>query len=582
MDPVEQIKAKIDIVDLISSYFPLKKMGRNFAARCPFHQETKPSFMVSPDRQIFRCFGCEAKGDIFAFIQQKEGLTFREALELLAKKAGVTLPRYDKKLRDEKEKLFEINNLAAKLYHHILQNTRTGEVARKYLLGRKISQNLWEKFYLGHAPGQSVLEKFLTKAGFSLSEIAQSGLLIAGEFGRFFDRFRNRLIFPIFNLQGGIVGFSGRAIDVQDEPKYLNSPETPIFTKGAQLFGLNLAKEAIRAKGFLILTEGEFDVIASHGAGVENVAAVKGTALTADQVRLICRFCDQISICFDTDLAGDAAARRGIELADLASLSIKVIQLTGVKDPDEAVKKSKKLWADSVEAAVPVYDWLIEEAFRRYDTTLAYGKKKISDELIPILSGISDEVVRAHYFQKLSNKLDLAEVALWEKAAKFEKKPEAEETLESLPKSTNRRKSLSEYFLALILQGANFIKNRNLWPEIEQIDPSLKNFYQEIIISSLGKSDNFDLKNFAQSLTSENLTIFDNLLFLNLGKIIEAEAAFEKELKKTWQALAKIYYQEKIGEVLDKIKSVKGGAEQKNFATNLNFLLQQLRTLQKE
>lgn len=581
MDPIDQIKARIDIVDLISSYFPLKKMGRNFAARCPFHQETKPSFMVSPDRQIFRCFGCEAKGDIFAFIQQKEGLTFREALEFLAKKAGVTLPRFNKKLRDEKEKLAEINSLAAKLYHHILQNTRTGAMARKYLQERKIEPSLWEKFSLGYAPNQPVLEKFLLKTGLTISEIAQSGLLIAGEFGKFFDRFRGRIIFPISNLQGTIVGFSGRSIDEAQEPKYLNSPETVIFQKGANLFGLNLARDAIKREDFAILTEGEFDVISSHGSGVENVVGVKGTSLTEDQVKLISRFCDQISICFDTDLAGDAAARRGIELADREGLSIKVIQLASAKDPDEAVRKSVDLWKKAVVAAIPVYDWLINEAFRRYDAAAVYGKKKISDELIPILAKISDEVVKAHYFQKLSTKLDLVETSLWEKSEKLGKAEKEEEAVDQeLPKVISRSKNLSEYFLALILQGANFVKTRKFWPEIEFFPLELKNFYQEIIISSLGKGE-FDLKSFAKAQTGENLKILDNLLFINLGKALDTESVFEAELKKTWQALAEIYYREKLQEILSKIKGVKF-EKQAKFAPKLNFLLQQLAIIRKE
>lgn len=581
MDPIDQIKAKIDIVDLISSYFPLKKMGRNFAAQCPFHQETKPSFMVSPDRQIFRCFGCEAKGDIFGFIQQKEGLTFREALEFLAKKAQVSLPRFNKKVRDEKERLVEINKLTAKLYHHILLNTKTGSIARQYLQERKIDSGLWEKFYLGFAPKQSVLEKFLVKAGFNLGEIAQSGLLIAGEFGSFFDRFRGRVVFPIFSATSeAIVGFSGRSVDVAQEPKYLNSPETLIFTKGANLYGLNLAKEAIRQKGFAILTEGEFDVISSHKVGIENVVGVKGTSLTSDQIKLISRFCDQISICFDTDLAGDAAARRGIELADSAGLSIKVIRVNGAKDPDEAVRKSANLWKKSVEEAVPVYDWLIDEAAKRYDSSSVYGKKKISDEIVPILTTISDEVVAAHYFQKLANKLDLLEVALWNKAARFEKKEDTEEVDKGELKSANPQKNLSEYFLALILQGHKLVNSRQNWPEVNFISSDLKSFYQEVIITNLGKG-NFDLKSFAASLAGDNLKILDSLLFVNLGKVLDSETIFETELKKTSLALGKIYYKEKIAQTLDRIKNSKK-AEYAKFTNNLNWLLAQLATLQKE
>ena len=584
MDPIDQIKAKIDIVDLISSYVPLKKMGRNFAARCPFHQETKPSFMISPDRQIFRCFGCEKKGDIFGFIQEKEGFTFRESLEFLAKKAGVTLPRYDKKTRDQKERLTEINTLAAKLYRHILLNTRTGAAARKYLESRGIQSALWEKFNLGFAPPQPVLEKFLTKAGFGFSEIAQSGILVAGDFGRFFDRFRQRLIFPIFNLQGAVVGFSGRVINSQQEPKYLNSPETLIFQKGSNLYGLNLAKDAVKATGFAILVEGEFDVIASHVAGVENVVAVKGTALTDDQIKLISRFTDQISLCFDVDLAGDAAARRGIELADRAGLNIKVIRIARAKDPDEAVRKSKDLWIGSVESAIPVYDWLIEEVFGRYDGKTAYGAKKISDEILPALARISDEVVRAHYFQKLASKLSLTEEALWEKAAKFKNlgKVEISETQEEQAEPVSRHQKLSEYYLALLLAGHQFVNSRKDWLDPEAICTDLRNFYQEIIISTLGAGD-FDIKNFSASLVPENLKILDGLLFINLGQSLESAAVFESELKKTVQALGQLYYKEKIAQTLSEIKAARQDKDNSDkLAANLNGFLQKLASLQKE
>lgn len=583
MDPIDQIKAKIDIVDLISEYFPLKKMGRNFAALCPFHKDSKPSFMVSPDRQIFRCFSCEKRGDIFAFIQEKEGLDFRESLEFLAKKAGVTLPRYDKKARDEKEKLFEINQLAAKLYHHILLNTRTGALYRKYLQDRKIDKNQWVKFYLGASPRQSILAKFLQSKGFTISEIAQSGLLVAGEPGKFFDRFFARIIFPIFDVQGRIVGFSGRVIDEKSEPKYLNSPETPIFQKGSHLFGLNLAKEAIKGQGFAILTEGEFDVIASHGAGIENVVAVKGTSLTENQVNLLCRFCDQISICFDMDLAGDAAARRGIELADSAGLSIKVIQIPGAKDPDEAVKKSPNLWKKAIAEAIPVYDWLIVEATRRYDAASPYGAKKITDEITPIMAAISDEVVKAHYFQKLAARLAIAESALWEKAARFLPKKLAPTEVESetKPAAVDRLQSLSEYFLALILQGAAFVKSRQFWPELNFIHSSLRNFYQEIIISTLGKA-NFDLKSFTKAQTGATLPILDNLLFINLGTALDSEVAFGQELTKVWQKLCQLYYKEKIASTLAEIKQAKQEKRDSDKLTNnLNFLLKQLASLQK-
>lgn len=549
MDPIEEIKRKIDIVEFISEYLPLKKMGRNFAAKCPFHTETKPSFMVSPDRQIFRCFGCEAAGDVFSFLEKKEGLSFPEALEVLAKRAGVTLERFEPRKKSEKEKLLTITNWATKLFHHLLTKHELGKRARVYLEKRGIKSQSTADFGLGYAPKSGeLLSKFLESKGFGQADVASSGLLVSRASGEYFDRFRDRIIFPIKDVKGQVVGFSGRLIELggekfpETEPKYLNSPETLIFQKGFLLYGLDIAKDAIRDKDLAVLVEGEFDVISSHQAGVKNVVAVKGTSLTREQVGLVSRFAENMAICFDTDIAGDAAARRGIELAEQAGMNIKVIQTAGFKDPDEMIKDSVQKWQDAVLKAVPVYDWLIDSALRRFDKTTAEGKKKIGRELLPIFSRISDELVKAHYLQKLSASLGLAEEVLWKALAKtsikkivFEKVPVEKDKGSSLAR--DKSSFLSEHFLSLLLQGWEFCDRRDFWPQPAFFPQGpLKKIFENIIISPLAKGpkekEEFELGQFFKTLPEELTSLVDRLILTDLGDVLEDRTKFQAELEK--------------------------------------------------
>jgi len=549
MDPVEEIKRKIDIVEFISEYLPLKKMGRNFAAKCPFHTETKPSFMISPDRQIFRCFGCDVAGDIFAFLEKKEGLSFPEALEVLAKKAGVTLERFEPRKKSEREKLLTITSWATKLFYHLLTKHDLGRRARAYLEKRGIKKDSIADFGLGYAPKSGeLLSKFLESKGFQQASIASSGLLVSRASGGYFDRFRDRIIFPIKDVKGQVVGFSGRLIELggekfpESEPKYFNSPETLIFQKGFLLYGLDLAKDAIRDKNLAVLVEGEFDVISSHQAQVKNVVGVKGTSLTREQVGLVSRFSENMAICFDTDIAGDAAARRGIELAEQAGMNIKVIQTDGFKDPDEMIKDSAQKWQDSVGKAVPVYDWLIDSALRRFDKTTAEGKKKIGQELLPIFGRISDELVKAHYLQKLAASLSVAEEVLWRALTKtstkkivFTDTPVVREKVSG--ETRDKLNLLCEHFLSLLLQGWEFCDRRDFWPQ-PAFFPSgpLKKIFENIIISPLAKGpkekEEFELGQFLKILPEDVIPLVDRLILTDLGDVLEDKSKFQVELEK--------------------------------------------------
>ena len=457
MDDVENIKSKVDIVEVVSSYIPLKKAGRNFSGLCPFHAEKTPSFMVSAERQAFKCFGCGEGGDVFTFLEKMEGWGFREVLEELAKRVGIKLKRFEPTGQSRvREKILEINKLTAKFYAHLLTKHEAGEVARQYLAKRSIKRPIWEKFEMGFAPDSwDKTIGFLKSRGFSIDDLSVAGLAIAGRKG-FYDRFRNRLMFPLKDSRGTVLGFAGRIIassqsqSEKSEAKYINSPETSVFNKGSVLFGLDVAREEIRKKNETVLVEGEFDVLSSHAAGVLNVVASKGTALTDKQVAAISRICESVALCFDKDVAGDVASRRGIELLDMAGVGIKVVNLATYKDPDEFAKSDPLGFKKAIGASENIYDYLIESALRRHDASSAYGKKAVGGEILPVLSKISDDMVRAHYIGKLAKVLDLEVSLIADALSKRSNVVVENDNLESVF-SKKFDLSLEEYFLALVI-----------------------------------------------------------------------------------------------------------------------------------
>ncbi len=458
MDEIEQIKQKINIVDLVAEYIPLKKAGVNFKALCPFHNEKTPSFVVSPERQIFKCFGCQKSGDIFTFLMDKEGMEFKEALEVLAKKGGVTLKVQSDKGKGQRERLFEANLKAQEFFHYILTKHLLGKNALEYIKKRGVKSEYIEKFGIGYAPASwESLTKFLLKRGFKAQEVITAGLAVPSK-SSLYDRFRGRIIFPLLDGKDKLRGFSGRVLD-SSEPKYINSPQTPIFDKGTYLFGINLAKIAIREEKQAVLVEGEMDVILSHQAGFKNVIASKGTALTQGQVELLKRYTDSILLGFDMDLAGDSASRRGIEIADKGGFNIKVIRLEGGKDAAEVVTADPALMSKAISEAIPIYDYYIESVASRYNLKDPLDLRKIGAELIPVWTKITDDLMRERYIQKLSAFLKMDEKILREaidKEKKSDKKTYAEVLhqktgQDNVVTSRSRRELLEEYLIALLL-----------------------------------------------------------------------------------------------------------------------------------
>lgn len=459
---IEEVKQKTDIIELISSYLSLKKAGRNHRALCPFHHEKTPSFMVSPELQIFKCFGCSRGGDCFAFIQEMEGLDFAGSLHFLADRAGVKLTSTRSSPQaQKKEQFYKVNDLAAEYFHFLLTEHKVGREVLVYLKGRDLGEAAVKKFQLGYAPRSwDSLTKFLLKKKFSLGDILSSGLALPQEGGRgYYDRFRGRLMFPLKDVGGRVVGFSGRVFHEKEEPKYLNSPETEIFKKSEMLYGLDLAKSFIKKENLAVVVEGQTDMITPFMAGTKNIVASLGTALTLGQIGLLQRFTENVSLCFDADIAGDAATRRGIELAEEAGLSVKIVTLPGgIKDPDECVRKDGAGWREALSKAENVYDFLFSAAQRQFDVKDPLGKKKISQRLLPIISGISNEILKMHYLRQLAALLGVGEETVVRELNRLGRlgaiispvKRERETTV-TTANPPSRQEILQESFLALLL-----------------------------------------------------------------------------------------------------------------------------------
>jgi len=578
MDQKDEVKSKVDIVEIISSYLPLKKAGRNFAALCPFHSEKTPSLMISPDRQVFKCFGCGESGDVFTFLEKIEGWDFREAFEELAKRVGVKLTRFAPTSSSKlKEKLLEISKLATTFYRHLLEKHPAGEKARQYLSRREIKRSIWEKFSLGYAPaGWENTLGFLTKRGFVLSDVAASGLVVAREStsrvssqsGGYYDRFRDRLIFPLKDSRGTVLGFAGRTIEqetlrpfdkaqgsgqARSEPKYINSPDTPIFNKGSLLFGMDVAREHIREKNEAVLVEGEFDVLSTHQAGCGNVIASKGTALTDKQVAQLGRLCETVSVCFDTDLAGDVAARRGIELLDLAGVNVKVIGLGKFKDPDEFIKADTAGFKDAIVSAANIYDYFIESASKRYDPKTATGKKKIGQEVLPVLAKISDDVMRAHYITKIARILDL-DVNLIAQAVEKKIKDIPSVGLDVAENGQKQKLSPEEYFLALLISQDQIEKGPlGLVSSFDFESDKAREFWRwlgDIIRSSKPKSFKKLLSRLPKNLSS----FVDELYLINISSAFGDKELWAEELVKITKRIKQQSFRRKLSAISGELK----------------------------
>jgi len=423
MDPIEEIKSKIDIVDFIGEYVKLRPVGKNYQGLCPFHKDTHPSFYVSPERQVWKCFGCERGGDIFSFLQEIEGIEFPEALRILAKRAGVKLGTFQKHEADERLRLIEICRLSALFYHQVLLRSPLAKEARSYLKKRGLKDEIIEEFKLGFAPERwDSLLKFLTKRKYALSDIEAAGLIVSGKrASQYYDRFRDRIMFPICNSYGEVVGFTGRVLPGADEKqgKYINTPQTAIYNKSRILYGLNLAKPFIRQEDSVVLVEGNMDVISSYQAGVKNVVCSSGTALTESQIELLSRYSKNVILAFDVDPAGMSATNRSIDLMLSHGLNIKIVNLPKGKDPDDCIRQNPLFWKNAVAKPLAFMDYYFSQVLKRKKIETLEDKRKAGKELLEVISKIKDSFERDLWIQKLANALKVSEESLQQAMAQL-------------------------------------------------------------------------------------------------------------------------------------------------------------------
>ena len=416
MSVITEVKQRLDIVEFVSEYVTLQKAGRNFKGLCPFHSEKHPSFFVFPEQQSWHCFGaCGTGGDIFSFVMKKEGIDFGQALRVLAQRGGVTLsPREaPSKAEDEKrERLFQINEAAAEYYYHILSATKAGATARSYLTKRNIMPETIKEFRLGFSPDAwETIKDYLLGKGYTEKELVEAGLIIEKEEGGSYDRFRNRLMFPIYDIQGRVTGFGARVLD-DSLPKYINSPQTPIFDKSNSQYGIDKAKSAIRKKDLVIIVEGYMDVLTAHQHSWQNVVGSMGTSLTEKQVEGVKRLTNNITLALDADLAGEEATLRGRAILAYSNIEANVILLPPGKDPDEVIGDEPALWQKLVEQAMPIMDFAFQSVISKVDINKARDKSLAVQKLLPSIYEIRDPVQQSHYLKRLARELKIEESAI--------------------------------------------------------------------------------------------------------------------------------------------------------------------------
>jgi DNA primase len=417
-DAKEEVRARLNIEDVIGEYVQLKRAGRNFKGLSPFSGERTPSFFVSPDKHIWHDFSSNKGGDVFSFVMEVEGLDFRQALELLARKAGVDLTMYESKgsreLAERKKRLLAANDLAATYYQHsLLKNQHALEYVFKK---RGLSKEIVTAFRIGYAPDNGdALVQFLRRKGFSGQELADAGL--TNRFGG--DMFRGRMSVPLMDASGQVIGFTARIIgDDPNAPKYLNTPQTLLYDKGRHVFGLSQAKAAIREADYAVIVEGNLDVVSSHQAGVRQVVATAGTAMTEYHLRALRRLTGSIRLAFDGDKAGIAATERAIPIASEVGVELTIISLpASAKDPDELIQQDVALWQKAIDTAAPAVDWIIDQYRQREDLTTAAGKRAFTSASLAVVATLKDPVERDHYEQKLAEMIGSSIEAIQAKVA---------------------------------------------------------------------------------------------------------------------------------------------------------------------
>lgn len=569
MNPIEEIKNRLDIVEVIGSYIKLQKAGANYRAICPFHSEKKPSFFVSPARQIWHCFGCGKGGDIFKFIMEIEGVEFGDALRILAQKAGVELKEYKPEWKTKRKALYEILELSCKFFQKQLEG-EVGKKVKEYLFSRGLNKESLEKWRIGWAPDKiSSLSDFLLSRGYKEENIISSGVGARASDGKLVDRFQSRIIFPIFDFNSQVIGFGGRIFGEKAEKevaKYINTPATLLYDKSKVLYGLDKARVEIRKKDYCIVVEGYIDAILVSQAGFQNVVAVSGTALTDYHLKILGRYTNNLYLSFDMDVGGETATKRGVNLAQSKGFNIKIITLPEGKDPADVISEDPQKWAEYIEKAKDIMDFYFDLAFSRYDKTTPEGKKEISALLLPYIKRIPNKILQAHWVQRLSSELGVEEEDIREELKKTKIEQEfslppisSKEIKEEEAKQKSREERLEERVLAILLKEPDLL---------EKLKEDLRPFFSEKslrVISLLEKAIKEKKENkkilemideIQEKYGFEDKEFLDYLILKSEVELGEAPdiSELEKEIDSCLRELKFCKIKEKMKEISQEIK----------------------------
>ena len=584
---IEEIRASNDIVDVISKYVTLKRSGRNFFGLCPFHKEKSPSFAVSPDKQIFHCFGCGAGGNVIHFISKIEGLDFKDTLELLANRANITLPTLENAEDDRtarlKAKVYEINKIAAEFYHENLYKP-TSKAAQEYIKKRKLDNRTLKAFLIGYAGNFNELYLLLKQKGFTEEEMLASSLIKKTENGGYMDSFRKRLMFPIQDVRERVIAFGGRVLD-DSKPKYINSPENIVYSKGRNLFGLNVAKKYDTKK--IIIVEGYMDAISLYQRGITNVVASLGTAMTEAQGRLLRRHSEQVILGYDADGAGQAAILRGMEILQNLGCDIRVLQIEGAKDPDEYVLKyGPERFQKCVDNAISLVEFKVKVLLRELNIENTNDKIKFLNEIAKILAKVTNQMEREIYVDKIAKEYKISKEAIYAEVNKLmykdnqgSKKLEKrvvtmvpkEEKENSVSEAVLKRENLVIYLL-INEYSKCYEKIKNLitlnYIQDDTNKQILKKMYEEF---EKGNSNTSQLLDWFQ----------DEKVISHITEIMAGD--FEiTDVNKAIDDLISIYEKEKLinrrNEILKKLESVSeaGSEEVKELEKELNDIILKL------
>ncbi|NTU67138.1 MAG: DNA primase [Candidatus Moranbacteria bacterium] len=590
---LEEIKNRLNIVDVIGDYLRLEKAGGNWRGLCPFHNEKSPSFMVSEEKQIWHCFGCQKGGDVFSFVMEMEGLEFKEALKILAEKAGVELKTVNPKAAEKKNRALEILELATKFYEFQLWEGPGKTKILGYLRDRGLKDETIKEFRLGYAPkGWRNMLDFLTKRGYGANEIFEAGLIIKKEGGQggqqnYYDRFRSRIMFPIAEYSGKVVGYSARVAPGEDESqaKYINSPESGVYHKSRILYGIDKAKGEIKHADFILLVEGNMDVIATSQLGIRNVVAISGTALTSEQVDILKRYTKNFRIFFDMDSAGEGATRKSIKLCLAKDVSVNVVELPMGKDAAELAKDDPSALKRAIGSAKDAMEYVMERALEKFDKGTAHGKRMIAENVIEILEGFQNGIEKSHWIKKLADELDVKEQTLTEMTEKATLRGRTGESAERFQKK-EADVAPREKMDVLIEDLIGFmLVSKEVWKEVAEKEMFPYLLKRDELFSAMikeGRTVSFDFDVLVGAIDREMKLRAEKIYFqkkfrLGLNNVLEEAVLSDisKDSEFLFSEISKEIKRERMADIVRDLKS----AEERNDREASMFLKKELKEL---